>query len=209
MSNVGLLIPNARKSTHGFFSLAVDTGILAVGVAADNGNNAGHLIALRNSKAAAWYITYIRLKLMTRTAPSTAQFYGITLRKLTAFSAAATGGGTGGANANLFARDVAYASRDATTGKDGSGLIARVAGDAALTAGTQTHGAKILSLEAHELVAAATVQVGNRERVLQSHDRHALAVIKNTEGLLLVNQILTANALAYTAGIELGGILVG
>lgn len=208
MSKPGLLIPTARRSSYGFFSLHAQTLILAAGVAAETAS-AGHLIGVRNSKDAEFHVTFARLKLMTRVAPSTAQVLGITLKKATAYSAAHTGGGTGGANASLFARDVAYASRAAASGADGSGVVARVAGDAALTAGTHTLGATLLSLEYHELVLAATVAPQNRERSLQSHDRHPLFVLKSGEGVILTNQVLTANNLTFTAGLELGGFLVG
>lgn len=208
MSKPGLLIPTGRRSSYGFFSLHAETLILAAGVAAETAS-AGHLIGVRNSKSAEFHVTFARIWLYTRTAPSTAQFYGVSLKKLTGYSAAHTGGGTGGANAALVARDVAYASRSSASGLDGSGVVARVAGDAALTAGTQTIGGKLLTLNQHELVAAATVQLGNRERILKSHDRHPVVVLKEGEGLLLTNNILTANSLAFTAGLELGGFLVG
>lgn len=209
MSKPGLMIPSGRRSSYGFFTLVAETLILAAGVAADNATTAGHLIAVRNSKAAEFHVTFARLWLLTRTGPSAGQLYGTTLKKLSVASAAATGGGTGGANAALVARDVAYASRAAASGLDGSGVVARVAGDAALTAGTYTQGGRLARLQQHELIAAATVQLGNRERIWKSVDRHPLFVIKNAEGVLLVNDVLTANSLAYTAGLELGGFLVG
>jgi hypothetical protein len=208
MSKPGLLIPTGRRSSYGFFSLFTQTLILAAGVAAETAS-AGHLIGVRNSKAAEFHVTFARLKLFTRTAPSAAQLYGVSLKKLTGYSAAHTGGGTGGANAALVARDVAFASRAAASGLDGSGVVARVAGDAALTAGTQTIGGTFMALEQHELIAAATVQLGNRERILKSHDRHPIFILKNTEGVIVTNNILTANSLAYSVGLELGGYLVG
>jgi len=208
MSKPGLLIPNGRRSSYGFFSLACETLILAVATAAETAS-AGHLIGVRNAKAAEFHCTFARLTLRTAVAPSTAQEYGIALKKVTAYEAAHSGGGAGAANVGLFARDVDFASRDADSGLDGSGVVARVAGVAALTAGTQTIGASLGTLSQHELVAAATVQLQNRERVWKSNDRHPLFVLKEEEGVLVTNRILTANLLTFYAGLELGGYLVG
>lgn len=209
MTTTGLLVPTQRKSSYGFFSLNATTLILAAGVVAETAT-LGHLIGVRNSKAAEFHVTYARLKLFTRTAPSAAQLYGISLKKVTGYTVAHTGGGTGGANVALVARNTSYSSRAAASGLDGSGVVARVAGDAALTAGTHTIGGKIGDLEQHELIAAATVQLGNRERIWSSSsDRHPIAVLKVSEGVLVTNNILTANALAYSCGLELGGFLVG
>src|SRR5690606_28992975 len=97
----GLLIPTARRSSYGFFSLTAMTGILAVGLAAETAS-AGHVIAVRNSKSASFHVTFARLKWVTTTPPSTGQEVGAALKKLTAYEAAHTGGTA----VNLFARDV-------------------------------------------------------------------------------------------------------
>lgn len=191
-----------KNASAGFFSLAVATGALA-GVAAETAS-AGHVIALRNSKTAAFHVTFMRLWWTTTAGPTAAQRFGVAAKKLTGYSAAHTGS-TGGSNVQVAPRDVSFVGRDAASGEDGSGLIARVAGTDALTAGTQTIADKLGELQGQELAAGAAVPLKNVERVWSSSDKFPLFILKQNEGLLVANQVLEGAALAALVGLELHG----
>ncbi len=82
----------------------------------------------------------------------------------------------------------------------------RTAGTDALTAGTQTIGEKVGSIDDVALLAAATVKKTRIERTWEtSSDKHPLFVIGTSEGILVRNSVLMANALAGLLELELDG----
>jgi hypothetical protein len=197
---VRVLIPS-KLTRAPFYGLRLQTGALTAVAAATS--SAGHIIAVRNTGNAVWRIMRMRLAWLSTVDPSTAQQVGLQVNKLTGYSAAHTGG-TAATTGNPYSKSEAGTS---TSYAALTAIAHRTAGTDALTAGTQTIGEKLGSIDDIALVAAATVKKTRIEREWVGSDRHPLFSIGLNEGILVRNSVLMANSLAGLAELELDGWL--
>lgn len=161
------------------------SGLIA-GVVAGDGTN-GHLWACRFAVAPATdlrqvaVIQRLRVRGFTISGYTAAQEVRLAIYKLTAYTAAHSGGT--GAVALTFDKKL--------TGQPAPLLTGRMAGSDQLTAGTHTIATDPLAVGAFaELAAAATVPKGLSEIFISTEDvtQHPI-VLQNNEGLLVRNEV--------------------
>lgn len=170
---------------EGAYRTAAVSGLVTV-VAAGT-DTAGHLFTLRwapasPNKLLTAVIQRIRARWTTIAGFTAAQEVGWDLLKLTAYTAAHTGG-------NAIVATKKNVNMPAAT------MTGRIADTGELTAGTQTIGGVIASSRFAELAAGAAVPKGFHEFVVDTNDNafHPIVLLAN-EGLLLRNSILMGAA---------------
>ena len=174
----------ASAYSEGAYRSGAHTGLLA-GVAAGTAT-AGHIWTARWAPAATDYrkkavLQRLRVRWFTIAGFTAAQEVGLELFRLTAYTAAYSGG-TGAAALTPSAKSSAFPA---------SLMAGRISGSDALTAGTQTLDTDPIGAASFaELAAAATVPKGAFEIFLSTEDldRHPIILAPN-EGLVLRNLV--------------------
>ena len=172
---VNLTFDPSRLSLAKPYRLSMSSGLLTT-VAAGTAS-AGHCAALRFVSATGlkFFVRRLRIHWETVAGFTAAQEVAFAAFKLSAYSAAHTGGGA--ATVQPIGHAVA------------SSLSARIGDTGALTAGTQTIGGQILRGCFSELAAAATLQKGFIDEVAEN-ELMPIAVLSDAEGILIRNEVL-------------------
>lgn len=170
--------------TGGAFRLGVQSGDLT-GVAART-SSAGHLVAFRNPTGSTMLaiIQRIRARWFTNAGFTAAQLIGLSMYRVTGYTAAHTGGTAATLTTPMAKKRTSHAVPVCTVQYPTTG---------ALTAGTQTFDTTLQPLAAgfySELAAAATVQKGQIDINFEpQHEGGYPFVLAASEGIVVCNEV--------------------